>query len=438
MNSSVATVFEWERYPYSIGSNNSFHHERFTFTQSFLDTLETIDPDQKYFTITRDVIKVKQQVGVIRVEGFTVQIFPKLFKDRFIEHQSIIARNLAIMLSYSLVPFSPVGMAGLEEEDLDLLEIFIQIYAVHLLNLLSYTQSREYLTKSESLRYVQERVRTREYWNPATLHIIPCQFHSFSQDTLINRTLKYCTTLMLRQTRDYRTASILRQILMVLEPVAYTPVTLYEVRQIHINRLNRRYHPFISFCELYLAHTTIVLQASSTEIFSLLIPMEKIFEFFIAGIITRHPQVLPEGITCKIQQQVGYLAFDHKETGLFRLRPDIVLFRSKASAVIDTKYKLLSDTKTYGNVSQGDVYQMYAYGAKTGASTIMLLYPDDGSSVCLNWKMEYEPGRKVDLLIRSVTLSIDLVQNLNVLIEQISRYLSEFSSPDHDYPIMTE
>jgi 5-methylcytosine-specific restriction enzyme subunit McrC len=116
----------------------------------------------------------------------------------------------------------------------------------------------------------------------ATLHIIPCQFHKFSQDTLINRTLKYCSTLMLRQTRNYKTASLLRQILMILEPVEYTPVTLHEVRHIQITRLNRRYAPFITFCEFYLSHTTIALQASSTEIFSLVIPMEKIFESFIA------------------------------------------------------------------------------------------------------------------------------------------------------------
>jgi len=423
MNRSVATIFEWGRYPYTVGPRNSFTNGTFSLTRTFLDTLEMIDPDQKYFIITRDLIRTKQQVGVIRIDGFSIQIFPKLFRDRYEEHKSIIARNLAIMLSYSIVPFSPVGMAGLDEEDLDLLEIFIHLYAVNLVSLLSHTQSREYLTKREPLRYVQERILTREYWNPATLHIIPCQFHKFSQDTLINRTLKYCSTLMLRQTRNYKTASLIKQILMILEPVDYTPVTLHEVRHIQITRLNRRYAPFITFCEFYLSHTTIALQASSTEIFSLVVPMEKIFESFIAGVIASHPQILPKGITCKTQLYAGYLAEDQRENGLFRLKPDIVLFQKKPVAIIDTKYKQLSEDRTYDGVSQGDVYQMYAYGAKTGAEKIILLYPDTGDTTYLNWQMEYDNGRKIDLLIRSVTLSIDLMKDWNQLIEQLTYYL---------------
>lgn len=428
MNRSVATVFEWEKYPYVMSSRNSFTNGIFSFTQTFLDTLEMIDPDQKYFVITRDLIKTKQQVGVIRIDSFSIQIFPKLFKDRYNEYQSVIARNLAVMLSYSVVPFSPVGIAGLDEEEMDLLEIFISIYAENLIQLLTHTQSREYLTERESLRYVQERILTREYWNPARLHIIPCQFHIFSQNTLINRTLKYCSTLMLRQTRDFKTASLLRQILMLLEPVEYTPVTLHEVRHIKVTRLNQRYAPFITFCEFYLSHTTIALQASSTEIFSLVIPMERIFESFIAGVIATHPHILPKGITCKTQFHAGYLAEDHKDKGLFRLIPDIVLFQKNPVAIVDTKYKQLSEDKSYGGVNQGDVYQMYAYGAKTGADKIMLLYPDDGETTYLNWQIEYDNGRRVSLFIRSVTLSIDLIKDWTQFIEQITCYFREICS----------
>lgn len=438
MNSSVATVFEWEQYPYSISSRNTFAKGTFFLTQSYLNALESIDPDQKYFTITRNEIKCKQHVGVIRIDGFTIQIFPKLFKDRYVEHQAVIARNLAVMLSYSLVPLSPVGMAGLDEEDLDLLEIFIHMYAAHLLSLLSHMQSREYLTKRESLRYVQEKIITREYWNPAKLHIIPCQYHRFSHDTLINRTLKYCSTLMLRQTRNHKTGSLLRMILQILEPVEYTPVTLHEVRHIDLNRLNRSYAPFITFCEFYLSHTTIALQASNTETFSLLLSMEKVFESFIAGIIAHHPHVLPKEVRYKTQYPVGHLALDHKDKGLFRLKPDIVLYYNNNScSVIDTKYKLLSDAKNYDNVSQSDVYQMYAYGAKTSADNIMLLYPDDGKSTYLNWKMVYDHDHQISLSIRSVTLSIDLLKELDAFIDQLSHYFRELCNQTQMKSILT-
>ncbi len=68
---------------------------------------------------------------------------------------------------------------------------------------------------------------------------------------------------------------------------------------------------------------------------------------------------------------------------------------------------------------------MYAYGAKTGTEKIMLLYPDDGDTTYLNWQMEYDNGRKIDLLIRSITLSIDLMKDWNQFLEQITFFLRE-------------
>jgi 5-methylcytosine-specific restriction enzyme subunit McrC len=103
--------------------------------------------------------------------------------------------------------------------------------------------------------------------------------------------------------------------------------------------------------------------------------------------------------------------------------------------VIDTKYKLLSEAKNYDNVSQSDVYQMYAYGAKTNADTIMLLYPDDGNSTYLNWKMIYDHDHQIPLLIRSVTLSIDLMKDLNMFIDQLAHYFGELCPQPHINPI---
>ncbi len=121
---------------------------------------------------------------------------------------------------------------------------------------------------------------------------------------------------------------------------------------------------------------------------------------------------------------------DHKENGLFRLKPDIVLYQKKMLAVIDTKYKLLSETHRYENVSQSDVYQMYAYGAKTGAEKVMLLYPDDGDLTYINWKMEYDNGRQADLFIRSVTLSLDLIKDWSMFLGLLTRYIREVC-PQH-------
>ena len=42
---------------------------------------------------------------------------------------------------------------------------------------------------------------------------------------------------------------------------------------------------------------------------------------------------------------------------------------------MDTKWKLLADNKANYGISQGDMYQMYAYQKKYSAVNVTLLYP---------------------------------------------------------------
>ena len=71
-------------------------------------------------------------------------------------------------------------------------------------------------------------------------------------------------------------------------------------------------------------------------------------------------------------QDKGYHLFQ----GKFALRPDIVLTNDTSKIILDTKWKMLSNTphNNYG-ISQADMYQMYAYAKKYHAKEIWLLYP---------------------------------------------------------------
>lgn len=59
------------------------------------------------------------------------------------------------------------------------------------------------------------------------------------------------------------------------------------------------------------------------------------------------------------------------------MRPDIVVKRKADGAVfiLDTKWKILADSKTNYGISQADMYQMYAYQKKYGANHVTLVYP---------------------------------------------------------------
>ena len=69
---------------------------------------------------------------------------------------------------------------------------------------------------------------------------------------------------------------------------------------------------------------------------------------------------------------IKYLLYNGSKS-VFPLRPDIVLYKNNNPIIMDTKWKMLK--KDLSNVSQGDLYQMVAYGLKYNAKDIWLLYP---------------------------------------------------------------
>lgn len=59
------------------------------------------------------------------------------------------------------------------------------------------------------------------------------------------------------------------------------------------------------------------------------------------------------------------------------MRPDIVIRNRKDGScfVLDTKWKVLSESKFNYGISQADMYQMYAYQKKYDADHVRLIYP---------------------------------------------------------------
>lgn len=73
-------------------------------------------------------------------------------------------------------------------------------------------------------------------------------------------------------------------------------------------------------------------------------------------------------------QDGGYYLFDEPQQ--FRLRPDIVMRKGERTVILDTKWKsLVYNPRINFGISQGDMYQMYAYAKKYKTPEIWLLYP---------------------------------------------------------------
>ena len=412
---SVATLFEYRRYPYVSSKKDSFREGTLFLTDKTIGLLESLSSKRPFLEIGRNSIKPLNYVGVVRANGFTVQIFPKLFtRESYREQRATVAGNLLKMLSHTgNVPITEVDPAGLDLRKTDLFEVFIHLFAKNLLTTIKNLLKREYIQNSDELRVIQGRIDFRRHTNPARMHIIPCRYHELSVDNLLNRTLKYTCYLMSKAVSDFTTIRLLRSIINHLDPVTLTPVCVAEIDHIAFSRLNRIFEPYIRMCRIFLSNSSLTLQASRIESFSLLIPMERLFEEFISTVLAGDPAYFfGRKVSVRTQAIVGGLAKDANGTEFSNMRPDIVIGAPRIEAIIDTKYKQLDQSYRNLGVSQADLYQMYAYAAKTNAERCMLLYPE----VLLKQKQDFfltvrsREGTDVDvsLMIRAVRLSHDL------------------------------
>jgi len=417
LTNTTATLFEYLRYTYQPADADHYSEDEKTLylTEGTLDELDKINNTKKFLEIDRKTIKPLNYIGVVKAGDITIQIFPKLFKDgKYEKHKEVIARNLLKMLSYSeKLSIREIDSADLDTEELDFFEIFIYLFAKNLNELIKTTQKREYIRYDNDLRFIRERIDTRHYVNPARLHIIPCRYHEFSIDNTLNRILKYTCFLMSRMVKNIDTFRLLRSITNIFDSVTLAPVSVADIDNISFTRLNKNFESFIHICRIFLSHSTLTLQASTVDTFSLLIPMPTLFEEFIAEVLAEDPDYF-SGCRTRItpQKYIGTLAKREAGRGIFQMKPDIVIESGSGIAVIDTKYKLLDEEDARDGVSQADMYQMYAYVTKTGASGSMLLYPDTKVKEPKTFFFDYvdKNGSEhhVPLYIKSIPLSYDL------------------------------
>ncbi len=442
--SKVVTLFEYEPVEYCKPDKDEDKDEVklkedgkpiLILSKKTVEELERLNENRKFLEIGWKRIKPLNYVGVVKSGEITLEIFPKFITDRKgnadQSKKEVIAKNLLKMLEFThMINVKEIDYANIFKEKHSFFEVFIGIFARNLLTLLKHKQNREYMRKHDELKFIKGKIDFRRYTNPARLHIIPCMYHEKSLDNVLNRTLKYTSYLMSKIVEDEGNYKTLRRIIDLLDPVTLTPVTLQQVKSITFNRLNADFKPFIDICRMFLEGSTLTLQASEVETFSLLIPMERLFEQFVAGVIQReelHKEVFGGDAVLEVQKPIGSLIEkDGKE--MAEMKPDIIIKVGDEKVIIDTKYKLLDPEDKKLGVSQQDLYQMYAYCRESGARKALLLYPEglniiDETDIESPFKMG--KNRDIELFVRTISLEYDLVNDYEKFVETLKSILED-------------
>lgn len=339
-------------------------------------------------------IKTKNYVGVVETsKGLTLEILPKIFFNYSDEDYKTELHNtkkvfLKMLSKLKNSPFLNISSAHLKtSSNFPLLEVFIENYINEVKDIISSGLRSQYIERQDNLNFMKGKIVNslnlkHNLSNKARFY---CAFDEFSENMVYNQLIKSTLLKLHRVSKSHYNRTNIIEILYHFESVSESVNHISDFRKVgENNRLFLNYKQAISWSEVFLLNKSFTNFSGNSRNIAILFPMERIFEDYIGYIMKTYA----DGHEIKTQDKSYYLVSSHKNKRKFRLNPDIVVTNEKnyEQIIFDTKWKLLDETKENHNynISQSDMYQLYAYGKKydlkNGLPTepkLVLLYPSN-------------------------------------------------------------
>ena len=355
--------------------------------------------EQQFFSFYDTYFKAGKYIGTIKFGDEIIQILPKtLIKgtDKYSKKEilDISNKNLLWWLSRCSKITFPKTFSGWNTRNFNFLDVLVYMFAALTRDDLIYNKHQAYVEKEESIGNLRGRIDFSKYavnYFTGNAHILPCIYYSLEIDNLYNRVVKFTSKLLLQNTDNDEIKKTLQEIIWILDDVEDTFLTSADCDRVILSPLNDNMKTILDYCRMFLSGMSIKSNDTDYEIFSFLIPTDKLFEDFIFGFIKNKFQFSHGIIDIKNQGdsegKQRPLAIEKDETNkilrnTFRLKPDIYI-KKEQKDIIDTKYKAiytkdeaLENERSYNGVSINDVYQMLAYTVKLEVKTCHLLYPN--------------------------------------------------------------
>lgn len=332
-------------------------------------------------------LRLGSYVGYLQSpNGESIEILPKTTFEAPTEVDPL-RQLLRRMLSASLgITPREANQAALQRSEQPLHEWIISEFLRHLADLVRKGLRFDYhLNEDEHSAFIRGQLNVT-----AQMRIPPgrgTHFHvryaEFSPQRIENRLLRTALDWALKMTRQglsWRLANSLSHQLDGIEPICGN--TTQSLRQWSDGKYLLDYRAIKPWCQLILEQMNPDFQHGPHQGISLLFPMERLYEGWVGYGLARalhHDYKL-------IEQTKSQYLLEHVPVGeessqrWFMLKPDF-LINGEQTVVLDAKWKLLDnragDSLKKYEMSQADLYQMFAYGQKYlhGQGNMMLIYP---------------------------------------------------------------
>ena len=324
---------------------------------------------------TIEGVQAQQVVGILAIPSVRLEILPKIDGG----DNDVRAALVRMLLVSQNLRVADGELTALLAQRHDLLEILIGLFANRLLAAVRRGLPYRYMEQEEDLKRLRGKLNVTRQLTRLALRpdLLACRFDEFSENTPLNRVLKAAVARLTGVARSAANRRCLAEISSRFEFVGETSDPLRE--QVRLDRTNLVFHNLYQLALLFLKRDWQTTTSGDSLGFSLLFPMNDLFENFIGQCLKR--ALAPRDVHLQVTWHSALHDADKKP--LFRLQPDAVIVdrtmlgEGIRPIIIDTKWKRLDPNARDGKigVSPSDVYQMLAYAQAYDAQHLILLYP---------------------------------------------------------------
>jgi 5-methylcytosine-specific restriction enzyme subunit McrC len=405
--------------------------EDFEDLEQFIEEYAGTDTDSDAFDFMRiskkrsigEVISFNNYVGLIQTsKGFQVQVLPKIDYDNEDDssHEKTKKAFLRMLSSMKDFPGKTFNDATLNVGKMNLYELFVAMYIKEVQILVKHGIRSSYVQEEDNLNCLKGKLVFSQHikYNMAHKEKFYFAYDDFNMNTPENRIVKATLEKLLKITQSAKNSKDIRQLLPAFEMIDSSKNYEADLSLITINRNTKDYDLLIKWARIFLFNKSFTTFSGKARSRAILFPMESVYESYIAKQIRR--MFGEKGWDVSAQDHAFHLFSEPKR---FALRPDIVVRRDGLTVVMDTKWKRLVnlDSKNYG-ISQGDMYQMYAYSKYYNSPEIWLLYPLT-NDMRKHEKITYATNDKTGIATKVNIFFIDL--SVEHIEDEIQRLYSE-------------
>ncbi|MGR5130399.1 McrC family protein [Photobacterium swingsii] len=373
------TVFEFDFVAKAMKAESDTSHPNVhKVTAKSYDYLKQIclgdKSDRKLFKLRSidgmEVLQVQNYAGVIFTPDKTqIEVLPKIGRYLDAGEQGIQqARQSLITMLRALKGFEHVqtASANIAAEKMPLLEVFITQFLQSVNYLVKRGLRSDYARREDNLTFLKGKLNIGKQLrhNLVDKHKLYCEYDEFLLDRPANRLLHAALNKVKTLTRSASNQKLLQELVLVFHDIPKSQDHQTDFNKLKLDRSMGHYQVPIQWCQLILNGYSPQSMKGATHAASLLFPMEKVFEDYVAKTLKDQLANNGSGLQLETQATGKHLAV-YQGKGKFSLRPDLMIKQGgRNRVVLDTKWKLLDSDVYNANISQSDIYQMFAYAKK--------------------------------------------------------------------------